>query len=95
MNDKVHPKDALEQSITVTSPNAGPRPRVSGARPGLFQGMAAGVPFVGEPPDKNSSLSYRMGHMLTESIISGMGIAKGATFVPKAAETASKGVRLF
>jgi len=94
MNDKVHPKDALEQSITVTSPNAGPRPRVLGAKPGLFQGMAAGVPFVGEPPDKDSSLSYRMGHMLTESIISGMGIAKGATFVPKAAETASKGVRL-
>lgn len=94
MNDKVHPKEQLANSIVVTSPNAGPRQTPAGAKPGFFSGMQAGVPFVGEAPDNASLMSYRMGHNLTESIIAGLGIGKASTMIPAAVNTTNKGIKI-
>lgn len=94
-NGEKSEREELLEMIPAPNRRDEPRPEVSGARPGFFTGLGAGiVPFRGEAPDENSSIWYRQGHMVGESILGGLAIGKGATVIPKAAETANKGIKI-
>ena len=65
------------------------------SQPGFVSGFAKGiVPGVGERPTPESPFPYRFGHIVGESVLGGVAVGKGASYVPKAADTASKGVRI-
>lgn len=88
-------REKLLARIPAPDRRSEPRPEVPGTKPNFPTGFVAGiVPFMGEAPDENSSVWYRQGHMVGESILLGISIAKGATYVPKALETANKGIKI-
>jgi|21_taG_2_1085346.scaffolds.fasta_scaffold05361_3 hypothetical protein len=94
-NGEKSEREKLLEMIPAPNRRDEPRPEVPGAEPGFLTGFGAGiVPLKGEAPDENSSIWYRQGHMVGESILFGLPMAKGATYVPKVAETANKGLKI-
>ena len=63
-------------------------------KPGFFPGLVAGIPFVGDRPDENSSLPFRVGHTITESAISGLGIGKTASLINPVVNTTNRGLKI-
>jgi len=55
--------------------------RATQQKPGFGRGLVAGIPFVGDRPDQDSTLGYRQGHMVTESILTGLPIGKGLSML--------------
>tara|TARA_R110002051_G_scaffold210432_1_gene275967 strand:- start:309 stop:2954 length:2646 start_codon:yes stop_codon:yes gene_type:complete len=94
-NGEKSEREKLLERIPAPDRRSEPRPEVPGAEPGFMTALGAGiVPFYGKAPDENSSVWYRQGHMVGESILFGLPMAKGATYVPKVAETANKGIKI-
>lgn len=68
--------------------------QITGRKPGFISGLVAGVPFVGDRPDQDSSLPFRAGHMMTESAFTGFAAGKGASLINPVVNTTNRGLKI-